>query len=107
MAEVLEELLAADMQGLAMLRGEDMKGLLVDESTLPTLDPDLLNGPFAHVIVDEAQELTDAQWQLLLQRCPSRSFTVVGDRAQARRGSLSRGSSDSSGSASRRSPRPS
>jgi superfamily I DNA/RNA helicase len=34
--------------------------------------------------VDEAQELTDAEWQMLLLRCPSRSFTVVGDRAQAR-----------------------
>jgi DNA helicase IV len=37
-------------------------------------------------VVDEAQELTDAQWQMLLLRCPSRSFTVVGDRAQARHG---------------------
>jgi DNA helicase IV len=38
------------------------------------------------VVVDEAQELTDAEWQMLLLRCPSRSFTVVGDRAQARHG---------------------
>jgi DNA helicase IV len=36
--------------------------------------------------VDEAQELTDAEWQMLLRRCPSRSFTIVGDRAQARHG---------------------
>jgi superfamily I DNA/RNA helicase len=36
--------------------------------------------------VDEAQELTDAEWQMLLVRCPSRSFTIVGDRAQARHG---------------------
>ena len=43
-------------------------------------------GPFAHIVVDEAQELTDAEWQMLLLRCPSRSFTVVGDRAQARHG---------------------
>ncbi len=48
--------------------------------------PDLLAGPFAHIVVDEAQELTDAEWQMLLLRCPSRSFTVVGDRAQARHG---------------------
>jgi DNA helicase IV len=46
----------------------------------------VLAGPFAHVVVDEAQELTDAEWQMLLQRCPSRSFTIVGDRAQARHG---------------------
>jgi superfamily I DNA/RNA helicase len=38
------------------------------------------------VVVDEAQELTDAEWQMLLLRCPSRSLTVVGDRAQARHG---------------------
>ena len=36
--------------------------------------------------MDEAQELTDAQWQMLLLRCPARSFTIVGDRAQARHG---------------------
>jgi DNA helicase IV len=36
--------------------------------------------------VDEAQELTDAEWQMLLLRCPSQSFTIVGDRAQARHG---------------------
>jgi DNA helicase IV len=47
---------------------------------------DVLAGPFAHVVVDEAQELTDAEWQMLLLRCPSRSFTIVGDRAQARHG---------------------
>ncbi len=46
----------------------------------------MLAGPFAHIVVDEAQELTDAQWQMLIRRCPSRSFTVVGDRAQARTG---------------------
>ena len=52
----------------------------------PAPTPDLLAGPFAHVVVDEAQELTDAEWQMLLLRCPSRSFTIVGDRAQARHG---------------------
>ena len=71
---------------LSMLGGEDFHDALVDESALPTVDPDLLAGPFAHVVVDEAQELTDAQWQMLLLRCPSRSFTIVGDRAQARHG---------------------
>lgn len=53
---------------------------------MPAADADPLAGAFAHVVVDEAQELTDAEWQVLLRRCPSRSFTVVGDRAQARRG---------------------
>jgi len=59
---------------------------LVDETALPGTDPDPLAGPFAHIVVDEAQELTDAEWQMLLRRCPSRSFTIAGDRAQARRG---------------------
>ena len=76
-----------DGMGLVrMLRGEDAKVSLVDEGELAVPEPDLLAGPFAHVVVDEAQELTDAEWQMLLVRCPSRSFTVVGDRAQARHG---------------------
>ena len=71
---------------VTMLRGEDFQDSLVDEAALPTADPDRLAGPFAHVVVDEAQELTDAEWRMLLLRCPSRSFTIVGDRAQARHG---------------------
>jgi hypothetical protein len=71
---------------VTMLRHEDLKSALVDEGALPAAVPDRLAGPFAHIVVDEAQELTDAQWQMLLARCPSRSFTIVGDRAQARHG---------------------
>ena len=71
---------------VTMLRGEDFQDALIDQGAVPRTEPDLLAGPFAHIIVDEAQELTDAQWQMLLSRCPSRSFTVVGDRAQARHG---------------------
>ncbi|MFD9485367.1 RNA polymerase recycling motor ATPase HelR [Streptomyces sp. NPDC059991] len=71
---------------LGMLHGRDLQDTLIDESALPSTEPDLLAGPFAHIIVDEAQELTDAEWQMLLLRCPSRSFTIVGDRAQARHG---------------------
>ncbi len=91
MARVVDNLIEAadDEYGfglVTMLRGEDFHDALVDEAGLPSTDPDLLAGPFAHIIVDEAQELTDAEWQMLLQRCPSRSFTIVGDRAQARHG---------------------
>ena len=71
---------------VTMLRGEDFHDALVNEATLSDADPDQLAGPFAHIVVDEAQELTDAEWQMLLLRCPSRSFTIVGDRAQARHG---------------------
>ncbi|NHC43878.1 RNA polymerase recycling motor ATPase HelR [Motilibacter aurantiacus] len=86
---VVDNLIAtddSDMLVMSMLRGEDLQEALVDAAALPAADPDLLAGPFAHVVVDEAQELTDAEWQMLLSRCPSRSFTVVGDRAQARHG---------------------
>ncbi|MCF3145075.1 RNA polymerase recycling motor ATPase HelR [Streptomyces platensis] len=89
MADVIDNVLAADDDGegaVTMLRGQDLRDTLVDESVLPGVEPDLLAGPFAHIVVDEAQELTDAEWQMLLLRCPSRSFTIVGDRAQARHG---------------------
>ncbi|MGV9450990.1 RNA polymerase recycling motor ATPase HelR [Streptomyces sp. NPDC003635] len=89
MAQVVENLIAADHDGeglMTQLRRADFQRNLVDESELETVDPDLLAGPFAHIVVDEAQELTDAEWQMLLLRCPSRSFTIVGDRAQARHG---------------------
>ncbi|MFD4223060.1 RNA polymerase recycling motor ATPase HelR [Streptomyces griseus] len=95
MDEVVDSLLAdetladadADGEGaLVMLRGADLRESLATAGRPSGVEPDLLAGPFAHIVVDEAQELTDAQWQMLLQRCPSRSFTVVGDRAQARHG---------------------
>lgn len=38
---------------------------------------------YGHVVVDEAQELSPMQWRLLMRRCPMKSFTVVGDIAQA------------------------
>ncbi|HYY81771.1 MAG TPA: helicase, partial [Actinomycetes bacterium] len=34
---------------------------------------------FAHVIADEAQELSAMAWRMLARRSPSRSMTVVGD----------------------------
>jgi hypothetical protein len=89
MAGVIDELIATDDSELLLmttLRHGDLRDALVDDAALPQADPDVLAGPFAHVVVDEAQELTDAEWQMLLLRCPSQSFTIVGDRAQARHG---------------------
>jgi len=90
MDRVIDNLIeAADEYGVGlvtMLRGEDFQDALVDGAALASTDPDRLAGPFAHIVVDEAQELTDAEWQMLLLRCPSRSFTIAGDRAQARHG---------------------
>jgi hypothetical protein len=87
---VVDELIAGDDgEGLVtMLRGEDAQRSLIDEAALPQVPLDRADGPFGHVVVDEAQELTDLEWHMLLRRCPSRSFTIVGDRAQARRGFL-------------------
>ncbi|ROO86455.1 DNA helicase IV [Actinocorallia herbida] len=95
MAKVVDTLIEAaervepDESGhglVTMLRGQDAQVSLIDETVLPEVSPDMLAGPFAHIVVDEAQELTDAEWQMLLSRNPSRSFTIVGDRAQARHG---------------------
>jgi len=88
MDRVVDDLLQIDDEDgmIAQLRQQGIRDALVDEAALPEADPDLLAGPFAHIVVDEAQELTDAEWQMLLLRCPSRSFTIVGDRAQARHG---------------------
>ncbi len=49
---------------------------------------------FGHIIVDEAQELSEMAWRMLMRRCPSRSMTIVGDVAQT--GSLAGASSWSS-----------
>ena len=38
---------------------------------------------FAHVLVDEAQDLSPMQWRMLARRCPTGSFTIVGDLGQA------------------------
>lgn len=88
-SHVVDHLIESDdseMMLMTMLRGSDLQTALDDPDAVPAVAPDLLAGPFAHIVVDEAQELTDAEWQMLLQRCPSHSFTVVGDRAQARHG---------------------
>jgi DNA helicase IV len=38
---------------------------------------------YGHIVVDEAQLLSEMQWRALARRCPSRSLTIVGDLAQA------------------------
>ncbi len=89
MTRVVDHLIESDdseMHVMSMLRGQDFRNALVDEDELPGAELDPLARTFAHIVVDEAQELTDAQWLMLLRRCPSRSFTIVGDRAQARHG---------------------
>ncbi len=38
---------------------------------------------FAHIVVDEAQDISAMQWRAIARRCPARSMTVVGDLDQA------------------------
>ena len=45
---------------------------------------------YSHVVVDEAQELSPMQWRVLVRRSPMRSFTIVGDIAQASSAGASR-----------------
>ncbi len=83
----MRELADADNAHLYMLtEGED--GLVDTADVLEPASapppPRLGERTFSHVVVDEAQDLTGVEWQVLLWRCPSRSFTVVGDRAQSR-----------------------
>jgi len=89
MSRVVDDLIAGDDSDLllsTMLRGADAQESLIDDAGFAALPPDELAGPFSHVVVDEAQELTDAEWGMVLRRVPGRSLTVVGDRAQARDG---------------------
>ncbi|MDN4597272.1 HelD family protein [Leifsonia virtsii] len=89
MDDVVQTLIAtddSDLKTMSMLRGQDLRGALDTLGAPVTSAEEVLAGPFAHVVVDEAQELTPAEWGMLLRRVPSRSLTVVGDRAQARHG---------------------
>jgi hypothetical protein len=87
MAGVVDDLLRSEDTGEPMVNlSRDVQAAVVDEDAPATTEFDRLAGPFAHIVVDEAQELTDAEWRMLLLRNPSRSFTIVGDRAQARHG---------------------
>ncbi|MDR1237651.1 MAG: UvrD-helicase domain-containing protein [Propionibacteriaceae bacterium] len=38
---------------------------------------------FAHILVDEAQDLSPMQWRMLRRRGPQASWTIVGDAAQS------------------------
>lgn len=42
-----------------------------------------LHDTFAHVLVDEAQDITPMQWLMLRRRGPQSSWTIVGDPAQS------------------------
>lgn len=90
---VVAEAVAADDSDLHLmstLRTEDMRDRL--EATADTARPDddgpLADpwaGPFGHIVVDEAQELTAAPWHMLAARCPLRKRARCVTRRCARR----------------------
>ncbi|WP_020074723.1 AAA family ATPase [Cryocola sp. 340MFSha3.1] len=89
MDDVIHDLIAtddSDLKTMSMLRGQDLRAALDTYTGPAASSTELLAGPFAHIIVDEAQELTPAEWAMVIRRVPSHSLTVVGDRAQARHG---------------------
>ncbi|MFT3944696.1 MAG: RNA polymerase recycling motor ATPase HelR [Ancrocorticia sp.] len=89
MDDVVADLIANDdteLKVMWMLSEQDMREALEFDEVREVSRSERLAGPFGHVVVDEAQELTAAQWEMITRRCPSRSVTVVGDRAQARTG---------------------
>jgi DNA helicase IV len=69
-----------------MLYAEDLAERFVEHDTRDLVERASTdrNWTFRHVVVDEAQELSEMDWRVLMRRCPSRSFTVVGDLAQRR-----------------------
>jgi superfamily I DNA/RNA helicase len=71
-AEVVREVVGGEGWSAADVPLLDEAAILVGEG-VPT---------FGHVVVDEAQELSEMDWRMLVRRCPTRSMTVVGDLAQ-------------------------
>lgn len=56
---------------------------VVDRGTTAELAAADREWTYGHIVVDEAQELSPMQWRLLTRRNPLKSFTIVGDVAQA------------------------
>ncbi|MEV6657896.1 RNA polymerase recycling motor ATPase HelR [Nocardia fluminea] len=76
-----DHLLAQDM-----LYGEDLAERFLERDTRELAERAAADREwtYGHVVVDEAQELSEMDWRVLMRRCPSRSFTIVGDLAQRR-----------------------
>ncbi|MGW3993038.1 RNA polymerase recycling motor ATPase HelR [Amycolatopsis sp. NPDC004772] len=83
-AEELDE----DVQLVAedLLDAEDLAGRFVERDARDLAERAAADRDwtYGHVVVDEAQELSEMDWRVLMRRCPSRSFTIVGDLAQRR-----------------------
>jgi DNA helicase IV len=82
------EELDEDIQLVAenLLYAEDLADRFVERDTRELVERAAADRDwtYRHVVVDEAQELSEMDWRVLMRRCPGRSFTVVGDLAQRR-----------------------
>jgi DNA helicase IV len=69
-----------------LLYGADLADRFVEQDTRELVERAAADRDwtYRHVVVDEAQELSEMDWRVLMRRCPGRSFTVVGDLAQRR-----------------------
>lgn len=69
-----------------LLYAEDLADRFVEQDTRELVERAAADRDwtYRHVVVDEAQELSEMDWRVLMRRCPNRSFTVVGDLAQRR-----------------------
>ncbi|WAJ47167.1 RNA polymerase recycling motor ATPase HelR [Mycobacterium sp. Aquia_216] len=76
-----DQLLAQDM-----LNAEDLADRFQERDTRELAERAAADRDwtYRHVVVDEAQELSEMDWRVLMRRCPGKSFTVVGDLAQRR-----------------------
>lgn len=76
-----DQLLAQDL-----IYGEDLADRFVERDVRELAERAAADRhwTYRHVVVDEAQELSEMDWRVLMRRCPARSFTVVGDLAQRR-----------------------
>ncbi|MET9216974.1 MULTISPECIES: RNA polymerase recycling motor ATPase HelR [unclassified Nocardia] len=69
-----------------MLFGEDLAERFLERDTRELAERAAADREwtYRHVVVDEAQELSEMDWRVLMRRCPGKSFTIVGDLAQRR-----------------------
>jgi DNA helicase IV len=69
-----------------LLYAEDLADRFVEQDTRSLVERAAADRDwtYRHIVVDEAQELSEMDWRVLMRHCPGRSFTVVGDLAQRR-----------------------
>jgi len=66
------------------MRREVLRHLEAGERGAPDADiPDPRTRTYGHILADEAQDLSPMELRMLARRCPSGSFTLVGDLGQA------------------------